>query len=64
MDWRFLVQIVVSLIAMAFGIAIFFTSTTNSPLQSVGTGLVSTVLGLWMRGAKYKPQPQPAVPPV
>ena len=54
MDWRFAVQVIVSLIAMGFGIAVFFSQGS----ETIGTGIVTTVLGLWMRGGKYKDRTQ------
>lgn len=53
-DWRFIMQSTVSLIVLGFGIAIFF-STDDNTLRIVGTTLVTTVLGLWMKGvSKFK----------
>jgi hypothetical protein len=42
--WRFSVQVALSLIAIAFGISVFFGG-----YQTIGVGLVTTVLGLWMQ---------------
>ena len=42
----FLVQVVVTLLVLAFGVTVWFTAT-DANLKSVGSGFVAYILGFW-----------------
>lgn len=47
----FIIQTCISLIVIAFGVSIWFTST-DANMKSVGSGFVAYVLGFWTKGYK------------
>lgn len=47
----FIVQTLISLLVLAFGITVWFT-TEDPSLRSVGSGFVAYVLGFWTKGYK------------
>lgn len=58
----FIVQTVISLLVLAFGASVWYTSS-DANLKSVGSGFVAYVLGFWTKGYKSPNEAKNELPP-